>query len=270
MKKIFILLCIFFISTISPCLSKNKCSYHFSVNKPIIYKIDINGTIAYKYEGINPETFKISLRTNLTLKPTKVTEKTFDIEIVPRKTFIQLNDFVLEDITRSETMVSQLIPSVKIVMNKNGKIIHSNEISPGMINILHILNMLPVFPDTQLFYGKKWEQKISPFQIPGIPMCNLKFWYFYEGTKKNIARFRFIPDQIIKEKRKKENMIIVFNGKNTSSGIFTFNEEKGEIENFKGDFDINLRITFSTPTTTPPLSLDVKLKFSFKPVIAND
>jgi len=235
----------------------------------------MNGTLIYKYEGINPETFKISLRTNLTLNPIKVTEKISIIKIVPRKTFLQLNDFVLEDITRSETMISQLIPSVEITMNKQGEILHSREISTGMINILYLLKILPIFPDIQLFPGKKWEQKIPSFQFPGIPMCNLKFWYFYEGTRKNIARFKLIPNQIIREKKKKDNAIIIFNGKNASSGRLVFNKEKGEIENFNGDFNINLKIIFSTPPNpeqkergkqSPPLSLNIKLKFSLSKI----
>lgn len=272
MKKIFVLLCLIFAS---PCISGNKYSYHFSVDKPITYKINMNGTLVYKYEGINPETFKISLITNLTLNPAKVTEKTSDIKIVPRKTFLQLNDFVLEDITRSETMISQLIPSVEITINKQGEILHSREISPGMINILYLLNLLPVFPDTQLFPGKKWEQKISSFQFPGIPMCNLKFWYFYEVTRDNIAGFKLIPNQIIREEKEQDNAIIIFNGINNSSGRLAFNKEKGEIENFNGDFNINLKIIFSTPPgpeqkgrgeQSPPLSLNIKLEFSLSKI----
>jgi hypothetical protein len=127
-------------------------------------------------------------------------------------------------------------------MKKNGEIVQIEDTTGGLITLKQILKLLPSFPK-KMNIGKRWEQKIPGFNIPGLPMCDIKFVYLYE--KKNLIKL--IGSQIIKEIKKEKDTTIIFNGRNISEGLFNFNEENGLIDNFNGNFSIELYIGFMVP-----------------------
>jgi hypothetical protein len=84
--------------------------------------------------------------------------------------------------------------------------------------------------------------------------------------KKNFIKL--VGSQVIKEIKKEKDTKIIFDGKNISNGIFNFNEEEGLINNFNGNFSIELYIKFEIPsspdvknrkTETIPMKLNLNL-----------
>jgi len=271
-KKLFIFY-IFLTLTICYSEEKNQFFYSFNCEKPTRYEINLKGSISYQYyEGIKPDVFDVSITGNLLLISEKLEEEVYGVKIFPMKTSIKINEEVIEDITYSETLVSSFIPTTKINIKKNGEIIETKDISPGISSMSPLFKLLPIFPE-KIIPGTKWKQTIPKFEILGLPVSSLEFWYIYENQIGEIANFNFFSNQIIKEKENQKDLIITSNGTNISSGKILFNTSQGEIESFTGNFNIKLKIVFSIPPEskqkkstkeTLPLSFDVNLQFTLK------
>ena len=131
------------------------------------------------------------------------------------------------------------------------------------------MNLIPAFPEGKIYKGKRWEQDVSSFEIPGfLKMCNLKFNYFIskiEGKKYTIKLF---ANQIIQEKEKDKDITIKFSGTNNSKGSFIFNSEKGKLEKFNSNFKLYLTVSFILPpapeekTQQQTLPMDLKINIT--------
>lgn len=239
--------------------------YQFSTDTPIVYNFNIKGDITYQYEGISSEKFNVYSAGTITLKTIGKKEDIFIVKVIPSKTVIKLNDEILEDLTNSETAISQMISTSVIEIKSDGKIMNSKELNSGILDVSQILMLLPAFPEN---LNRPWKQTIPTFSIPGIPMCSLTFTYSYSQGKDGISKIKLLSNQPIKEERKEKEVVISFTGKNTSSGEFVFDEGKGEINAFDGSFDLIMNIVFKVPpspeqkTSTKqgiPLKIGIKL-----------
>lgn len=264
MKKILTFIWLFI-----PCLySVGQPLYQFSSDSPIVYSFSIKGDIKYQYGDAPSEKFNVSSEGTITLKTISTKENTSVVKIIPSRTIIKLNDMVLEDITDIETAVSQVISTSIIEIKPDGRIIHSKEISPGILNISQLFNLLPAFPEK---VTAPWKQNIPAFSIPGIPMCALSFNYSYSQGKEGISRVKIFSSQPIKEERKEEDVVIVFTGRNNSNGEFVFDEKRGEIRDFEGVIDLIMNITFKVPpspeqkvSTKQSIPLRINIKLNIK------
>ena len=254
----------FFLATITYA---QQGLYTFCKDSGLTYEFRISGDIVYKMAGIESQNYKVETRGLLKIDLLEVKEDVNVIKLIPSKTFVKLNDMILEDITTQETAISQLISTSIIEIKKNGEVISSKEVTSGIVDLSQTIRLIPAFPE-ELSSGKRWKQYLSSFNIPGLPMCNLAFLYLYTKENNNSAKVQLIANQPIKEKKKEGDMIMTFTGKNSSSGEFVFDEDKGEIIRFTGKFGLLLNVVFSLPPgpgkerssqQTMPLNLDVKL-----------
>ena len=264
-KLLFIILFIF--STF--CFS--SVEYNFPSDEPLQYKFQINGPILYQFGNASQNKFNVVARGIMKFKTLKVEENKYTVKITPFKTFISLNDAILEDLTESETAISHIISSSEMVIGKNGKIFEIKEVSQGILNIAQFFKIIPVFPE-KLRSGKRWKQSLSSFQLPSVPACTLKFNYIYKKVNKGKSKINLLSNQIIRERQKEGDIQIIINGKNTSNGEFIFNEKEGKIEKFEGKFNISLSVLFKVPPSpeadkktkqTVPLNINVSLNINF-------
>ncbi|MCM8803971.1 MAG: hypothetical protein NC833_01795 [Candidatus Omnitrophica bacterium] len=218
--------------------------YKFQKSKIINYSFQLSGNISYSYPGSSEDKFDVLAKGNLKIECIDENEE-YTLKVTPVKTFVKVSDAILEDITNSETIISNIISSTIIKMKKNGQIVLIKDIDEKILTLLQILTLLPSFP-SNIISGKRWKQIMPALNFPGIPMCNLEFNYLYE-KKDNISNIQLIASQIIKESKKDKNIKINFTGKNLSKGNFVFDEEQGEINNFEGNFSIDLNIKFEIP-----------------------
>lgn len=234
-----------------------------------VYRVEIKGEGNYCYQQEKPSDFIANLRCNLLLKKEKKEKDTFSLKFGARKVFASVNGMVLEDISHSETLISKLIPSVRIKIKENGEIIKTEQISEGMIDISPLLKFFPVFP-RKIYKNCRWMQKIPSFNFPGLPMSSLQFWYIYRGKVKNLHQFEIFSNQFIKEKKKKQDVTVNFRGINKTEGTLLFDKEKGEIKSMEGISNLHLKIIFTMPSSpenkkkkfeTLPLTLKLKIKF---------
>jgi len=260
----FISACFFFLATMTYA---QQGLYTFCKDRGLTYEFRISGDIIYKMAGIESQNYKVETRGLLKMDLLEAKEDVHVIKLIPSKTFVKLNDMILEDITTQETAISQLISTSIIEIKKNGEIISSKEVTSGIVDMSQTIRLIPAFPE-KLSSGKRWKQYLSSFNIPGLPMCNLAFLYLYIKENNNSAKVQLIANQPIKEEKKEGDIIMTFTGKNSSSGEFGFDEDKGEIKRFTGKFGLLLNVVFSLPPgpgkerssqQTMPLNLDVKL-----------
>jgi len=258
------------LSAVHAFAADDRPVYRFSREKPVRYSCSIEGTVGYGYTGARPEAMKVSVRTDVVLTTEKAAAGVYTIRCTPRKTVARLNGAVLEDISSSETLVSAMIPETRIRMRESGEIVGSEALSSGMLDISGMFRILPVFPAKGLVQGERWSQKLDALSFPGLPMAPLEFWYQYEGTTGETARFRIVASQFIREKRREKNIEVSFNGRNASSGRISFDRTAGEIARAEGDFDVDLKAIFAAPAAPDakkseaqslPLTVAVKVTF---------
>lgn len=245
-------------------LFSESLSYKFKKEKPLKYKFKIAGNIFFSYNPEEKNSLPVSASGILNIKTLKEKEP-FIIEITPGKTIITVKDMLLEDITKSDTEISRIVSTVKMEIEKNGKINKIEEIKPNIINIGKLLSLIPAFPEEKIFKGKMWKQKISSFEIPGfLKMCNLTFNYFVSDVKGGKYTIKLLSNQIINEKEKDKDITVKFSGTNNSKGTFIFDAGKGEIEEFNGNFKLHLNVFFIVPPSpgekTKKQTLPMKLK----------
>jgi hypothetical protein len=254
---------IFFVFFCLSFLCFSQIIYKYNEKSFVNYSFQIQGNISFSYPGTQEKKSKFYSKGVLKIEPVSTENEFYNLKITPIKTMVKVEENVFEDLTNSETGISSFISSCMVKMKKNGEIIQVEDTTGGILSLQQILKILPSFPDN-ITYGKTWEQKIPGFTIPGIPMCDIKFIYLYE--KKNFIKL--VGSQVIKEIKKEKDTKIIFNGKNISNGIFNFNEEEGLINNFNGNFSIELYIKFEIPsspdvknrkTETIPMKLNLNL-----------
>jgi len=267
MNKIKIIFFVIFLSFPYFLLSETL-NYVFKEDVPVSYKFKIAGDISFGYNQAEKNNFNVLATGNIDIKTIK-TNNSYTLEIIPRKTLIKVNDMVIEDITKRETEISNVVSTSRIEMQKNGKIIKTEEIEPNIINIGNFLSLLPVFPEGKMYKGRTWQQKISSFEIPGfLKMCNLDFKYFISDIKEERYTIKLISNNIIDEKEVDKDITIKFKGTNNSNGNFVFNGSKGKLEKFNGNFKLNLKLFFLLPgtpgenTTNQSLPMDLKINLS--------
>lgn len=253
----------FFFSTI---FLFSQVEYKFQQTKPLIYSFQIKGDVNLNYPGTN-EKISVLAKGNLKIETLGIEEDVYTLKITPFKTLVKVNQEVIEDKTGNETEVSSVITTQYVKIKKNGEILEVAEISKGILTLSQILKLLPVFPE-KLTTGKKWKQILPAFNFPGIPMCNLVFNYNYE-KKGNSGLIQLSGVQTIKEKRKDKDTTITFDGKNSSKGNFIFDEIQGEINNFDGNFNIDLNSKFEVPPSPETKgvkveSLTIKIKLNLQ------
>lgn len=263
-RKILLLTFIFFSSGI--CFAQPQ--YNFLPEKPLNYNFRIEGDISYKYEGVSAQEFSVLSRGRMKLELIEQTGNAFSVKMTPSRTLIKLNGMVVEDFTRSETAVSQMISTAIMDIRKNGKVLTVNEISPGVLNLAQILTIMPDFPEN-VRSGSRWPRTMPAFSLPGVPMCSLRFTYLYDEGKDGISRISLIPNPAIKERRREGEVIAVFTGKNSSKGEFLFNENQGELKSFDGVIDLTIQIKFEMPpgpdqkpSTKQSLPLNINIKLN--------
>ncbi|MCM8762111.1 MAG: hypothetical protein NC905_01395 [Candidatus Omnitrophica bacterium] len=239
--------------------------YQFSPESHLVYSFKIGGDITYKYEGISEEKFNVSSKGIIKLETIEIKDDRYIVKVTPYRTLIKLNDSVLEDITDTETAISQIISTSVIEIKPNGKVMSVKEIRPCILDISQILMLLPAFPEK---LNSPWKQTVPAFSIPGIPMSSLTFTYSYSQAKEGISRIQLLANQPIKEERKEKDVVISFTGRNSSKGEFIFDEEKRELKSFGGLVDLILNIVFKVPSSPEqktstkqsiPLKIGVKL-----------
>lgn len=247
-------------------------AYEFSKEGGLTYAFDITGNISYQSAGLASQDFNVEAKGLLSLDLMGRNEGIYKVKLTPSKTFVKLNEMVLEDFTSEEQAASQLVSSAIIEIKESGEIISSHEVVPGILNLSQMLRLMPVFPE-KVRSGKRWKQSLSSLSLPGAPICNLEFNYLYtEGREKgDSSKIRLVANQSIKEKKTEEGMTVNFTGRNSSSGEFAFNREKGEIEKFEGKFGLVLNIMFAAPAgpekdvstkQSVPLNMDINLNMN--------
>lgn len=261
MRKIIFL---FFIIACVSISAQDEFRYRFTKDKPLTYEIKLEGTLCFGHESTPQQEFDMAFKTNLSLNPQTTTDTMTVFDAVAKKTLIRVSQMVLEDTTWSETLISQMIPSFKCSMLKNGKIQKIRQMTPGIEKIPQFLNFFPVFPE-KLTTGMVWKQSIPPIPIPGIPTPGLKFSYVCEGKNNQYYRFRVFSNQVIMDTQKRKNRMVKLNGLNVSEGYFLFDRNMGEIQSFSGNFDITLKIVFSAigqakQETDVPVPLNARIK----------
>jgi len=245
-----------------------QAQYNFLPEKPLNYNFKIEGDISYKYEGTSAQQFSVLSRGKIKLELIEQTGDVFSMKMTPSRTLVKLNGMAIEDFTRSETAVSQVISTAIMEIRKNGKMLNVTEISPGILNLAQILMILPDFPD-DVRSGTRWTKTLPAFSLPGVPMCSLKFTYLYNEGKESVSRISLLSNQPIKERRREGEVIAVFTGKNSSRGEFLFDEKQGELKNFEGVIDLILQIKFEMPpgpdqkpSTRQSLPLNINIKLN--------
>ncbi|MCK9265781.1 hypothetical protein M0P98_02695 [bacterium] len=246
--------------------------YLFSPAQSLIYSFKINGDIEHKSSGIMGQSLDIVTEGVFKLELLEEKKDKYIIKLTPCKTFIKLNETVLEDMRKEETSISKVISSSILEIAKNGSIISTKEVTSGMIDMSQIFKLVPAFPE-KLYSGRKWKQSLSPFALPGVPMCNMDFVYTYMKAPNTLPKIKVVANQAIKEKKQNRDVIINFTGKNSSNGQFVFDNTKGRIETFSGKFNLILNTTFSIPsqerdkkstTQSMPMNMDIKLDIELK------
>jgi len=233
---------VIFIFFILPFFCFSQVIYKYDEKSPVNYSFQIQGNVSFSYPGTTEEKFNFYSKGNLKVETVKTEGDFYYLKVTPFKTIIKVGENAFEDLTNSETQISSIISSCMVKMKKNGEILEIEDITGGLLTLKQILKLLPSFPEG-MTYGRRWEQKIPAFSFPGIPMCDIKFIYLYE--KKNFIKLT--GSQIIKEIKRERDTKIIFNGRNSSNGVFNFNEEEGLINNFDGNFSIELFIKFEIP-----------------------
>ncbi|MCM8785626.1 MAG: hypothetical protein NC827_05280 [Candidatus Omnitrophica bacterium] len=260
-KKIFFLFLFF-----PPLFLFPRVEYKFQQSKPLYYSFQIKGDVYLNYPGTN-EKMNVFAKGNLKIETVGIEDEIYNLKITPFKTLIKVNEQIIEDIVNIETGISSVISTNFVKMKKNGEIIEVIESNKGILTLSQVLKLLPVFPE-KVFTGKKWKQKNPAFNFPGIPMCNLEFNYLYE-KKGNFNLIQLSGVQTIKETKKDKDTKITFDGKNNSKGSFIFNENEGEINNFNGNFDIDLNtkfevLPFPELKGEKPETLTIKIKLNLQ------
>ncbi|MCM8818559.1 MAG: hypothetical protein NC915_03670 [Candidatus Omnitrophica bacterium] len=241
MKKLLIFLILGF-----PYVLFSQVYYNFQKSKPINYYFQLDGKGSLIYPGVQEEKFNVSVKGNLKIEMVEFENDVYTLKITPLKTIVKLNEQIVEDMTKSDIESSSIISTYEVKMKKNGQIVEMNEIKKGILTLSQILFLLPMFPEG-LSPDKKWKQKISAFELPGIPMCGLEFEYSYE-KKDDLSEILLFANQSIKETKKDRDINITFTGKNNSKGKFSFNEKDGEITDFNGNFSLDLNIKYEIPS----------------------
>ncbi len=267
MKKFFSFIFLFSFTLFS------QVSYKFEKSKVINYSFQLDGRGSLTYPGVKEEKFNVIAKGNLKIETIEFENDVYTIQVIPLKTFVKVGGEILEDKTKSDTEeISSIISSCLIKIKKNGEIISIEEIKKGILTLSQILSLLPKFPD-DITTGKKWTQEVPAFELPGIPMCNLKFDYIYE-KKEGLSEIKFTANQTIKETKKDVNTKITFTGKNNSKGTFNFNEEEGTIDNFNGNFLLDLNIKYEIPSSPDQKKIEtisskvyLNLNVSFKKLL---
>ncbi len=243
-------------------------SLNYIFKKDIVekYRFTISGNVVFSYTPNEKNNFNVLASGIINIKTVAKNTSSYILEITPQKTFIKVNDAIVEDITKSDTEISRIVSKVKIEMNKNGAITKIEEIKPNIINIGKVLNLIPAFPEEKIYRGKTWQQQVSSFEIPGfLKMCNLKFNYFVSKIEGKKYTIELVANQIIQEKEKDKDITIKFSGTNNSKGSFIFDSEKGKIEKFNSNFKLYLKVFFILPpapeekTQQQTLPMDLKI-----------
>ncbi|MBN1445024.1 MAG: hypothetical protein JW957_02815 [Candidatus Omnitrophica bacterium] len=245
-----------------------QVQYNFLPEKPLNYNFKIEGDISYKYEGVSAQEFTVLSTGRMNLELIEQTGAVFSVKMTPSRTLVKLNGMAIEDFSRSETAVSQLISTAIMEIRNNGEVLSVAEISPGVLNLAQVLMMMPEFPDN-VRSGKRWTKTMPAFSLPGVPMCSLKFTYLYNEGKEGVSRISLLSNQPIKERRRDGEVIASFTGKNSSRGEFLFDEKQGELKSFEGVIDLTLQIRFEMPpgpdqkpSTTQSLPLNINIKLN--------
>jgi len=264
---------ILFIFLIFPyLLFSESLNYIFQKNIVEKYRFNISGNVAFSYNPNEKNNFNVLASGIINIKPAVKNTSSYILEIIPQKTFIRVNEMILEDITKSDTEISRIVSKVKIEMNKNGEVTKIEEIKPNIINIGKVLNLIPAFPEGKIYKGKMWKQKVSSFEIPGfLKMCNLKFNYFVSEVKGKKYTIKLFANQIINEKEKDKDITIKFSGTNNSKGSFIFDAGKGKLEKFNSNFKLYLKVFFLLPPApgekkqqqTFPMNLKINITVDF-------
>ncbi len=245
-----------------------EIQYSFSKERPLKYSFSIDGDVSYQYEGIPGQDFKVLSNGSFTLETIEDKGNFYSVRLTPTRTLVKLNDAVLEDITQQDTARSQIISTAVIEIGKNGEIIRTEEISPGILNLSQMLMVVPVFPEK---LSLPWKQTVPAFSLPGVPMCNLKFTYQYISGKEDISKIKLFSNQRIREKRKDGDVDIQFTGLNSSKGEFLFDRGRGEIKSFEGTVELILKTVFQVPPgpeqkvpkqQSLPLTMRIKLNIN--------
>jgi hypothetical protein len=274
MKRI--LACIPLLFLFSFTVSGQEVQYSFSQDRPLSYAFRMEGDIAYYFEGMPGQEFKVLSKGNITLETVEVAEDFYRVKLTPSKTLMELNSMVLEDITAQDTARSQMISTVMMDIKRNGEIVNAEEISPGILNLSQILMILPVFPE-KTYQGRKWEQTVPAFSLPGIPLCDLKFTYFYAKESENAVKIDLLSNHRIREKRSDGGRDIEFTGLNSSKGGFSFDKKSGGITDFKGVINLVLKAVYRMPpepgqktSRQMPLNMKIKLNVNLSPADKTD
>ncbi len=273
MRKIFLL------SIVLALFSRVVCGqdvlYRFAKEKPLVYSFKIDGTVSYQYEGVPREEFKVLSKGKIFLETLGIKEDSYNVRLTPSRTFMQLNNMVIEDITAQETAVSQVMSTVVLDIKKNGEILRAEELKSGILNLAQVFMMIPAFP-ADLHSGKRWTQFMPAFSLPGVPMCGLEFTYFYtKEAGEASSRIRLLSNQRINEKRKNGEIEETFTGLNSSKGEFVFNEVNGEIAGFKGNISLDMQTVFrmlsgadkkSSTRQSPPFRMKIRVNITLSPI----
>ena len=245
-------------------------AYRFPDRPPLTYEFAVTGTISFGYEGVSTETMKVKVSAVLPFVPEAASDGVHTLRVAPRKTFIQVNDSVLEDFTSSES-VSSALSTVRLSIADNGRVVSSEDISPGIVSIGKLLSLIPAFPSSTLTPGRRWKQSITTLSFPGIPMPDLEFWYLYDSIRGSDAVFKLTGDQIIRQTKKQGDVTVTMNGRSSGSGTLLFNTSRGAIEQSSGTITLNLRTVFGLPPVpgekagqSLPMTLNLKVSYTLK------
>jgi len=241
--------------------------YRFSRETPVSYRFTADGDVSFGYEGTGTETLKVKMSAVLPLALKDARDGVFSIEIAPKKTKIQVNDTILEDLTGAES-VSAALTAVSLSLADSGRVITTEDRSAGIVSIGKLLCLIPAFPAPTLTPGRRWKQTVSALSFPGIPMPDLEFWYVYDGMKPQGASFTLTGDQIIKQTKRQGDVAVTMNGRARGAGKLFFSTDQGRIEQSSGTIDLNLRVIFGLPPVPgekggQSLPMTVNMKMSY-------
>ena len=251
-----------------------QVKYNFSTEKPLNYDFKIDGTISYQYEGVPAQEFSVLSKGRIRIDTIEKVGEICAMKLTPSRTFVKLNDMVLEDFTGSETARSQVISAAMMEIRENGEVVSATEISPGILNLSQMLMMIPDFP-ARLRSGTRWQKTIPAFSLPGVPMCALRFTYVYNPAEEGSSRIELLSNQSIREQKRDGDVSVSFTGRNSSKGEFLFDENEGELTSFSGVIDLILSVVFKVPPgpdqkpstkQSLPLRMNIKLNVSLSEI----
>jgi hypothetical protein len=251
--------------------NKQVFRYTFSPFTPAYYKIFFNGYISYSPENAKPHKYIINGMYILKITNIYTSDKAYNLKISPVKGRFMLDGHTLEDITVSETEVSQIVPEMYIEMNKRGKIIKSRQ-GTGLFDFMSFLEILPCFPQN-VVVGQRWYQTIPYFNLHFAKMPKLKFTYVYMGKQNGLDKFHILSNQFFHQQEKENNIKTKIKGINFSNGRILFDSQTDLIKQAKVHFKFSVYfIANISPIKTKeennpiPYHIMVDISFLLSPV----